>query len=65
MRKYIYGTLFSYKKNYIFAICSNMDGPSIMLNEINKAAKKKKNTIWFHLHVGSKKKKKEKRTNKT
>ena len=65
MRKYIYGTLFSYKKNYIFAICSNMDGPSIMLNEINKAAKKKKKTKKIKKQNKTKKKKKEKRTNKT
>ena len=41
------------KKKWNFAICNNMDGlERYMLNEISQ---RKTNTVWYHLHVESKK----------
>ena len=39
------------KKSWSSAICSNVDGPR---DSHTKQSKRKTNTIWYHLHVGSK-----------
>ena len=46
------GILLSHKKEWNNAICSNMDGPRIMI--LSEVRKRKTNTIWYHLYVESK-----------
>ena len=56
------GILLSHKKEWNFAICDNTDGPRGYYAKWNKADRKR-NTVWFHLYVESKKQ--NKWTNKT
>ena len=50
---YMYkGILFSHKKEWNDAICSNMDGPTDYTNEVSQ---RKASIIWYHLNMESKK----------
>ena len=48
------GILLSYKKEWNFAICNNMDGLGGHYAKWNKSDRET-NTVWYHLHVKSKK----------
>ena len=51
---YIYnGILLSYKKEQNNAIWSNMDDLEIVI--LSEISQRKTNTVWYHLHVESKK----------
>ena len=47
------GILLSYKKEWKFSVCNNMDGPGGYQAEQNKS--EKINTVYFHLYVKPKK----------
>ena len=49
------GLLLSYKKEQNVAICSNMDGLGRHYAKWSKSDKEKKNIVWYHLYVESKK----------
>ena len=50
----IQGILLHHKKEWKFAICSNMDGPGGYII-VSKISQRKTNIVWSHLYVKSKK----------
>ena len=50
------GILLDHKKYYVWnnAICSKVDEPDIFI--LSEVSQTKTNTVWYHLHVESKKK---------